>query len=99
MSTPRRTPVKGHPGVYYRVNAKGRRRYEISYTDTEGKRRWKTVDGKLEDAQVALDDVRGRKRKGERIAPTRATLRSPCRSACVRPILGPGSASPRSASR
>jgi integrase len=74
VTTKRRTSVNGHAGVYYRLLANGRRRYEISYVDTEGKRRWKAIGGKLEDAQAALDDIRGRKRKGERVAPTRATL-------------------------
>jgi len=74
MSAQRRTSVAKHPGVYYREMVNGRRRYEISYTDTEGRRRWKTIDGNLKAAQAALDDVNGRKRKGERIAPTRATL-------------------------
>jgi integrase len=74
MSAQRRISVAKHPGVYYREMLNGQRRYEISYTDTEGRRRWKTIDGNLKDADAALDDVRGRKRKGERVAPTRATL-------------------------
>lgn len=74
MASPRRISVKGHRGVYYRELPGGRRRYEISFTDSTGRRRWKTVDGKLEDAQAALDEIRGKKRRGEKVAPSRATL-------------------------
>src|SRR5690349_4328231 len=70
----RRISVAKHPGVYYRELPGGKRRYEISYTDSEGRRRWQVVDGGLEQADSALADVKQRKRKGERIAPTKATL-------------------------
>jgi len=72
--TARRTKVRNHRGVYFRDTAAGRR-YEISYLDSDGRRRWRVVEGKLEDAEAALEDVKGRKRKGERIAPTKATVR------------------------
>ncbi len=72
--TPRRVSVKGRRGIYYWMGADGQRRYEISFTDSAGVRRWKTIAGNLEDAQAALDEVRSRKRKGERVAPSRATL-------------------------
>jgi integrase len=74
MPSPRRTAVKNHRGIYYRVDQHGRRRYEISFTDSTGRRRWKTIEGKLEDAQAALDEIRGKKRRGEKVAPPRATL-------------------------
>lgn len=61
------------PGVYYRETPKGRR-YEISFSDSTGRRRWRTIDGGEKEARAALEEVRGRKRKGERIAPSRATL-------------------------
>src|SRR4051812_5609983 len=70
----RRTKVAKHPGIYFRTGADGKRRYEITYLDSTGKRRWQRVEGNLEDAQAALDDVKGRKRRGERVAPTRATF-------------------------
>src|SRR5438093_12695479 len=70
----RRTSVKGHTGVYWHRVAGGRR-YEITYIDTEGKRRWKTVDGNLDDAQASRDDLHQRIRKGERVAPTKITVR------------------------
>src|SRR3954452_24428 len=70
----RRTKVAKHPGIYFRNGADGKRRYEVTYLDSTGRRRWQCVDGNLEDAQAALDDVKGRKRRGERVAPTKATF-------------------------
>jgi hypothetical protein len=54
----RRVSVKRHPGVYFREGADGRRRYEITYRDSTGKRRWETVDGNLDDADAALARAR-----------------------------------------
>jgi integrase len=71
----RRTSVAKHTGVYYREDVRGRRRYEISYSDSDGNRRWKTVDGNLDDAQAVRDDLHQRMRKGERVAPTKTTVR------------------------
>src|SRR5262249_32468434 len=70
----RRTKVAKHPGVYYRTGADGRRAYEISYLDSDGRRRRQRVAGSLDDAQAALDGVKGRKRRGERVAPSRLTF-------------------------
>jgi integrase len=70
----RRISVAKHPGVYYRELHGGKRRYEITYSDSEGRRRWQVVDGGLAQADAALADVKQRKRKGERIAPSRATI-------------------------
>jgi integrase len=63
------------PGVFYREDAGGRRRYVVTYRDSNGRQRWRNVEGGIEEAQATLDDLRGRKRRGERIAPTRATVR------------------------
>ena len=73
-AAPRRTKVRGHRGIYYRLAADGRRRYEITYRDSDGRQRWKTVDGGLQDAKADLEELRGRMRRGERVAPTRFTL-------------------------
>jgi integrase len=72
--TPRRVSVAKHRGVYYRENARGQRRYEISFTDSTGRRRWKTVDGNLEDADRALRGVHHRMDQGERVVASRKTL-------------------------
>ena len=71
----RRTKVKDRRGIYYRVGADGRRRYEITFRDSQGKQRWKVTPGSLKDAEAALDDVRGRLRRGERVTPTKATFK------------------------
>jgi integrase len=70
----RRTKVKNRAGIYYRLDASGKRRYEFSYTDSSGQRRWKTIDGDLRDAEDARGEVMRRMRRGERVAPSRATL-------------------------
>ncbi len=71
---PRRIKVNGRRGIYYREGQDGRRRYEIGYRDSAGKQRWKAVTGNLKDAEAALEEVRGRLRRGERVAPTRQTF-------------------------
>jgi len=70
-STTRRTKVANRPGVYFRETANGRR-YEITFLDAEGRRRWKTVPGGLREAVAALETARGRTRRGERTAPAKA---------------------------
>jgi integrase len=70
----RRTSLRGHPGVYYRLDASGKRRYEVTYIDREDRRRWQTVDGNLAAAQAALETARGRVRRGEKIGPARLTF-------------------------
>ena len=75
MPDARRTKVKGKPSVYFRELG-GRRRYEITYVDSDGRRRWQTVPGfdNLDEAEAALGDVRQRLRKGERVAPSRQSF-------------------------
>ena len=70
----RRVRVSGRRGIYYRFGADGKRRYEITYRDSDGRQRWKTVSGGLKDAESALEDIHSRRRRGERVAPTRATF-------------------------
>jgi integrase len=66
--------VSGHPGVYFRIGRDGRRRYEITFVDSTGTRRWRTVDGNLAAAIADRRAVEHRKDRGERIVATRATL-------------------------
>lgn len=69
----RRTRVKNHPGVYYRDTPRGRK-YEISWMDAEGRRRWRTIDGfhNLAAADAAVAEERRKTRRGERTAPAKA---------------------------
>jgi integrase len=69
MTTPRRIRVK--PSIYYRqVGARGRS-YEVTYLDSDGKRRWRTIDGNLVDAEAALGELQGKLRRGEPVRPHR----------------------------
>src|ERR671924_931246 len=73
---PRRRPVPRHPGIYYRPRRGGKvqRPYEISYLDSTGRRRWAVVHGSLDDAEAKRAELRLRRRRGERIQPTRQTF-------------------------
>ena len=73
---PRRRPVARHPGIYYRPRPVGKvgPPYEISYLDSTGKRRWAVVHGTLDDAEAKRAELRLRRRRGERIEPTRQTF-------------------------
>jgi integrase len=63
-----------YPGVYFRLNAAGERRYQISYKDSNGKRVFKTVEGNEKDALAARNDVTLRMRKGERVVRSKMTV-------------------------
>src|SRR5262249_41952471 len=71
----RRTKVKNHSGVYYRTMSRGRR-YEVTYLDSDGHRRWQTVPGydNLVEAEALLGEKREKLRRGERVAPSRQTF-------------------------
>jgi integrase len=69
----RRIKVKGKPGIYYRETPMGRR-YEVTYLDSDGRRRWKTVPGNLEDAERVLTSLKAKMHSGEPVRPTRVTL-------------------------
>ena len=71
--TARRVRVKGKPGVYVRPGTKPPV-YEISFSDSAGRRRWKTIDGGLREAVALRDELRSRVRRGERVAPSRMTF-------------------------
>ncbi len=66
----RRVRVKGATGVYRSVSGK----YEIAFRDSDGRLRFKTIDGSLEDAKNERATIVSRKASGERVAPSRITL-------------------------
>src|SRR6266851_4240603 len=70
---PRRRPVARHPGIYYRPRPGGKVAppYEIRYLDSSGTRRWAIVHGSLEEAEAKRAELVLRRRRGERIEPTR----------------------------
>ena len=75
-SRPRRRPVARHPGIYYRPRPGGKVAppYEVPYLDSTGKRRWAVVHGSLDEAEAKRAELRLRRRRGERIQPTRQTF-------------------------
>ncbi len=75
---PRRERVPRRRGIYYRLDPSTGKRlsgvFEITYYDSAGRRRWQTVEGSVEDADAARSEVVARKRRGERVAPSKLTL-------------------------
>jgi len=72
-TVPRRVKTDAK-GVYYRIGATGKRRYEITWLEGQ-RRRWQTLDCGYEDAKDALRQVQSRKHKGETVGkPTRKTF-------------------------
>lgn len=70
-SSKRREAVKGKPGIYRSTDSQGKRRFEITYRDSDGKQRWQRVEGGVRAAERAKADVLARIGKGERVAPLR----------------------------
>jgi Phage integrase, N-terminal SAM-like domain len=70
----RRTRVEGRRGIYFRVDARGARRYEICYRDSLGVRRFKMVAGGVGEAQAALDTINARLHRGQRVLGGRITV-------------------------
>jgi integrase len=80
---PRRMRLRGRPGIYYRtttVDDGGRRRqvrrYEITYIDSDGRRRWQAIPGhdNLDDAHAVLTRINHKLHRGERVAPSKQTF-------------------------
>jgi integrase len=73
---PRRRAVRRHPGIFYRPRRDGKvgPPYEIRYLDSSGAHRWALVHGSLDDAEAKRAELRLRRRRGERLQPTRETL-------------------------
>ena len=67
---PRRTKMKGAPGVYRSISG----RYEIAFRDSDGRLRFRTIGGNLEEAKAARAEIVSKLSKGETVRPTRATF-------------------------
>ena len=74
--SPRRKAVQGRPGIYFRevsIDRAGKRRrvrrYEVSYLDSDGRRRWQTIPGhdNLDEAERELVRIKVRLADGERV--------------------------------
>jgi integrase len=68
--TARRTSIKKYPGVYRSNSGK----YEIAFRDEEGRLRFQTVPGDLQDAVAEREKVMGRKRRGEPVGRSRVSF-------------------------
>ena len=68
-TTKRRTKTKA-PGVYKSSSGK----FEIQFYDSDGKSRFKTVEGSYEEAKAARADLVARMSKGERVSRTKVTF-------------------------
>jgi len=64
-STPR-VKVKGHPNMYFKLR-EGRRVYTFNYRDSRGAMHWREIAGSLDDALAVQDELKGKRRRGERI--------------------------------
>ena len=62
-ASPRRVKVAGHRGIYRRPSGT----YEICFQGSDGRTKWETVPGGLEDAIAARATVVVRKHGGEKI--------------------------------
>ena len=78
-SAARRTAVvrngRRYQGVYERIDSEGRTVYEIDFYDSSGKRRWRIVGPSLREAVALREELRSKRRRGERISPSKVTLR------------------------
>jgi integrase len=88
---PRRRPVARHPGIYYRPRPGGKVAppYEIRYLDSSGKHRWQVVHGNLEAAEARRAELRLRRRRGERVDPTRQNFEQYAREWLERQTVRP----------
>src|SRR3954447_25922443 len=73
---PRRRPVSRRPGIYYRPRPDGKVAppYEIRYLDSTGTRRWEIVHDSLDAAEARQAELLLRRRRGERVEPTRQSF-------------------------
>jgi integrase len=75
--TARRELVPRQRGIYCRLDSRGKRIpgvFEITYYDSDRKRRWETVYGDVEDAEAERAKKAKLKRAGYRVAPSKKTL-------------------------
>jgi integrase len=61
--------VRVEPNVYYRLDANGRKVFEVGFRDSTGRQRWRRVDGGITAARTIRNDLLARKGKGERVQP------------------------------
>lgn len=65
--------VRVDRGIYKRTTADGRTRYEIAFTDSDGRQRWRTAD-RLQEARDLRASLTTKVRSGERVTTSNATF-------------------------
>jgi integrase len=70
----KRHPTR-YPGVMFRLDAKGNRRYQIRYRDSNGRDIFKTVEGNEKDALRQRNQILERMHKGERVVRSNMTVK------------------------
>src|SRR5690349_4483314 len=56
------------PGIYRRTAANGRQAFEIGFRDSQGRQRWRRVEGGIKAARAALAEAHAARSRGERVA-------------------------------
>ena len=56
------------PGIYTRTDATGRQAFEIGFRDSQGRQRWRRVEGGVKVARRALAEAHAARGRGERVA-------------------------------
>jgi integrase len=76
QSKPNQDPLRERVerGIYKRKTRGGELRYEVAYLDSDGRQRWRTV-ANLKEARNLRADLVSKVNRGERVAPSRLTLR------------------------
>jgi integrase len=65
--------VRIERGIYKRQTRHGETRYEVAYTDSNGKQRWRTVE-RLQEARDLRADLVSKVNRGERVVPSKVPL-------------------------
>lgn len=76
MNSPKRQSTR-YPGVYWRPDSKGHRRYQISYTDSAGNRIFKTLPRRTTEKEAVREraQILERMHRGERVVRSRMTVK------------------------
>ena len=69
-TTPSVVRERVKPGIWRRRNARGKLVYEITFKDSDGRDRRRTVTGGMKEAETTLAEIKAKMGRGERVAPS-----------------------------
>jgi integrase len=69
-TTPSVVRERVKPGIWRRRNARGKLVYEITFKDSDGRDRRRTIAGGMKEAETTLAEVKSKMGRGERVAPS-----------------------------